>query len=53
MTWTVKGSLIKIGLTDHKNSLGAPLCPYRHYDDKDAEVRQGFWNYPCWKISQA
>ncbi|XP_028105805.1 uncharacterized protein LOC114304857 [Camellia sinensis] len=41
------------GLIDHKNSLGAPLCPcrglfcFRHYDDKDAEVGQGFWNCPC------
>ncbi|GMP75836.1 hypothetical protein CsSME_00032788 [Camellia sinensis var. sinensis] len=65
MTWTVKGSLIEIGLIDHKNSLGAPLCPcrglfcFKHYDDKDTEVGQGFWNCPCvpmkerWKISQA
>ncbi|CAH9084559.1 unnamed protein product [Cuscuta europaea] len=35
------------GLAEHKDSLGAPLCPCRHYDDKAAEVQQGFWNCPC------
>ncbi|EMS51727.1 Ferredoxin-thioredoxin reductase catalytic chain, chloroplastic [Triticum urartu] len=42
------------GLADHKEQLGAPLCPcrqvgqsYRHYDDKAAEAAQGFWNCPC------
>ncbi|TQD70451.1 hypothetical protein C1H46_044016 [Malus baccata] len=35
------------GLADHKDSLGAPLCPCRHYDDKPAEAGQGFWNCPC------
>ncbi|PNY12426.1 ferredoxin-thioredoxin reductase catalytic chain chloroplastic-like [Trifolium pratense] len=35
------------GLADHKDSLGAPLCPCRHYDDKAAEAAQGFWNCPC------
>ncbi|CAA6670051.1 unnamed protein product [Spirodela intermedia] len=35
------------GLADHKNSVGAPLCPCRHYDSKEAEVGQGFWNCPC------
>ncbi|KAK8918257.1 hypothetical protein KSP39_PZI021090 [Platanthera zijinensis] len=35
------------GLADHKETLGAPLCPCRHYDDKAAEVAQGFWNCPC------
>ncbi|KAK6913168.1 Ferredoxin thioredoxin reductase catalytic beta subunit [Dillenia turbinata] len=35
------------GLADHKDSLGAPLCPCRHYDDKAAEAGQGFWNCPC------
>ncbi|KAG7033139.1 Ferredoxin-thioredoxin reductase catalytic chain, chloroplastic [Cucurbita argyrosperma subsp. argyrosperma] len=37
----------KQGLADHKDTLGAPLCPCRHYDDKAAEVAQGFWNCPC------
>lgn len=35
------------GLAEHKDSLGAPLCPCRHYEDKEAEVAQGFWNCPC------
>ena len=26
------------GLAEHKDTLGAPLCPCRHYDDKEAEV---------------
>ncbi|KAI8029319.1 hypothetical protein LOK49_LG01G00384 [Camellia lanceoleosa] len=56
-------SVVVQGLIDHKNSLGAPLCPwlfcFRHYDDKVAEAEQGFWNCPCvpmrerWKINQA
>lgn len=35
------------GLAEHKEELGSPLCPCRHYDDKAAEVAQGFWNCPC------
>ncbi|XP_024371741.1 ferredoxin-thioredoxin reductase catalytic chain, chloroplastic [Physcomitrium patens] len=35
------------GLAEHKDILGAPLCPCRHYDDKEAEAKQGFWNCPC------
>lgn len=35
------------GLAEHKDTLGAPLCPCRHYDDKVAEAKQGFWNCPC------
>ncbi|CEG00271.1 Ferredoxin thioredoxin reductase beta subunit,domain [Ostreococcus tauri] len=35
------------GLAEHKDTLGSPLCPCRHYDDKEAEVAQGFWNCPC------
>jgi len=35
------------GLAEHKEAYGAPLCPCRHYDDKEAEVAQGFWNCPC------
>jgi len=35
------------GLAEHKVTLGAPLCPCRHYDDKQAEADQGFWNCPC------
>ncbi|KAI3665925.1 hypothetical protein L6452_44560 [Arctium lappa] len=40
-------SVVIKGLADHKDSLGAPLCPCRHYDDKAAEATQGFWNCPC------
>ncbi|OAY29901.1 ferredoxin-thioredoxin reductase catalytic chain, chloroplastic isoform X1 [Manihot esculenta] len=40
-------SVVIKGLAEHKDSLGAPLCPCRHYDDKAAEAGQGFWNCPC------
>ncbi|XP_020678327.1 ferredoxin-thioredoxin reductase catalytic chain, chloroplastic [Dendrobium catenatum] len=40
-------SVVIKGLADHKETLGAPLCPCRHYDDKAAEAAQGFWNCPC------
>ncbi|KAL2932774.1 Ferredoxin-thioredoxin reductase catalytic chain chloroplastic [Bienertia sinuspersici] len=29
------------GLAEHRDTLGAPLCPCRHYDDKEAEASQG------------
>ena len=35
------------GLARHKKELGAPLCPCRHYEDKEAEVKNSFWNCPC------
>ncbi|AFY38855.1 ferredoxin thioredoxin reductase beta chain [[Leptolyngbya] sp. PCC 7376] len=35
------------GLAKHKEELGAPLCPCRHYEDKEAEVANAFWNCPC------
>ena len=35
------------GLAKHKEELGAPLCPCRHYEDKEAEVKDGYWNCPC------
>ena len=35
------------GLAKHKEELGAPLCPCRHYEDKEAEVKNSFWNCPC------
>lgn len=35
------------GLAQHKEELGAPLCPCRHYEDKEAEVKNTFWNCPC------
>ncbi|TAE53057.1 MAG: ferredoxin--nitrite reductase [Nostocales cyanobacterium] len=35
------------GLAKHKDELGAPLCPCRHYEDKQAEVNAAYWNCPC------
>ncbi len=35
------------GLAKHKEELGSPLCPCRHYEDKQAEVESAFWNCPC------
>ena len=35
------------GLARHKEQLGGALCPCRHYEDKEAEVSQAFWNCPC------
>mmetsp|Transcript_10458 Transcript_10458/g.18979 ORF Transcript_10458/g.18979 Transcript_10458/m.18979 type:complete len:184 (+) Transcript_10458:85-636(+) len=35
------------GLAEHKVNLGAPLCPCRFYDDKESEVKDGYWNCPC------
>ena len=35
------------GLAKHKDTLGSPLCPCRHYEDKVAEAKQTFWNCPC------
>lgn len=35
------------GLARHKEELGAPLCPCRHYEDKQAEAKNSFWNCPC------
>ncbi|PSC71396.1 ferredoxin-thioredoxin reductase catalytic chloroplastic [Micractinium conductrix] len=46
MDLSVTAVVIK-GLAEHKDELGAPLCPCRHYDDKQAEAEQGFWNCPC------
>ncbi|MBE9032002.1 ferredoxin--nitrite reductase [filamentous cyanobacterium LEGE 11480] len=35
------------GLADHKETLGAALCPCRHYEDKQAEADAAYWNCPC------
>ena len=35
------------GLARNKDELGGALCPCRHYEDKQAEVAQAFWNCPC------
>ena len=43
---SVPAAVIK-GLAEHKVNLGAPLCPCRFYEDKEAEVKDGYWNCPC------
>ncbi|MDX2098098.1 MAG: ferredoxin-thioredoxin reductase catalytic domain-containing protein [Leptolyngbyaceae cyanobacterium bins.59] len=35
------------GLAKHKDKFGSPLCPCRHYEDKEAEVNAAYWNCPC------
>jgi ferredoxin-thioredoxin reductase catalytic chain len=35
------------GLAKHKDDLGSPLCPCRHYEDKQAEAHAAYWNCPC------
>jgi ferredoxin-thioredoxin reductase catalytic chain len=35
------------GLARHKDEYGAPLCPCRHYENKEAEVDSAYWNCPC------
>ena len=35
------------GLARHKEELGSPLCPCRHYEDKEAEIKNSYWNCPC------
>ena len=40
-------SVVIKGLAEHKVALGAPLCPCRHYEDKQAEAKDGYWNCPC------
>ena len=35
------------GLSKHKDDYGSPLCPCRHYDDKNVEVQSAYWNCPC------
>ena len=40
-------SVVLKGLARHKDDLGGALCPCRHYEDKEAEVSQAFWNCPC------
>ena len=43
---TVAAAVIK-GLAKHKDEINAPLCPCRHYEDKEAEVKLAYWNCPC------
>ena len=35
------------GLALHKSEYGAPLCPCRHYENKEVEVDSAYWNCPC------
>ncbi|MDJ0589162.1 MAG: ferredoxin-thioredoxin reductase catalytic domain-containing protein [Pleurocapsa sp. MO_226.B13] len=42
----ITAAVIK-GLAKHKQELGSPLCPCRHYEDKVAEVKKAYWNCPC------
>ncbi len=35
------------GLAKHKEEFGSPLCPCRYYEDKEAEVKDTYWNCPC------
>ena len=43
----VREQVVIKGLAEHKVVLGAPLCPCRHYEDKQAEAKDGYWNCPC------
>eukprot|EP00435_Cladocopium_sp_Y103_P049293 s2867_g14.t2 len=40
-------AVVIVGLALHKETLGAPLCPCRHYENKELEVKNGYWNCPC------
>jgi ferredoxin-thioredoxin reductase catalytic chain len=40
-------AVVLAGLAKNKDELGGALCPCRHYEDKQAEVSQAFWNCPC------
>jgi ferredoxin-thioredoxin reductase catalytic chain len=40
-------SLVIEGLARHKYSYGAPLCPCRNYENKEAEIELAYWNCPC------
>nr|YP_010330271.1 ferredoxin-thioredoxin reductase beta subunit [Porphyridium aerugineum]UNJ17987.1 ferredoxin-thioredoxin reductase beta subunit [Porphyridium aerugineum] len=35
------------GLAKHKDQYGSPLCPCRHYENKEIEVAVAYWNCPC------
>jgi len=36
-----------LGLSKNKMDFGAPLCPCRHYDNKEEEISLAYWNCPC------
>ena len=40
-------ALVIEGLSKHKDAYGSPLCPCRHYDNKELEVQNAYWNCPC------
>nr|YP_009297794.1 ferredoxin-thioredoxin reductase beta subunit [Kumanoa americana]AOM67528.1 ferredoxin-thioredoxin reductase beta subunit [Kumanoa americana] len=40
-------SVVIEGLAKHKEELGSPLCPCRHYNNKISEVLSAYWNCPC------
>lgn len=40
-------SVVIEGLAKHKDQYGSPLCPCRHYDNKQIEVQSTYWNCPC------
>nr|YP_010336421.1 ferredoxin-thioredoxin reductase beta subunit [Goniotrichopsis reniformis]UNJ14827.1 ferredoxin-thioredoxin reductase beta subunit [Goniotrichopsis reniformis] len=40
-------SIVIEGLARHKEEYGSPLCPCRHYDNKELEVAAAYWNCPC------
>nr|ARO91329.1 ferredoxin thioredoxin reductase beta chain [Rhodochaete parvula]ASK39594.1 ferredoxin-thioredoxin reductase beta subunit [Rhodochaete parvula] len=40
-------SVVIEGLAKHKDQYGSPLCPCRHYDNKQVEVEAAYWNCPC------
>lgn len=40
-------SVVIEGLSKHKDKYGSPLCPCRHYDNKEIEVQSTYWNCPC------
>ena len=40
-------SVVIEGLARHKDEYGSPLCPCRHYDNKEEEVSSAYWNCPC------
>lgn len=40
-------SVVIEGLAKHKDDYGFPLCPCRHYGDKEKEVKSAYWNCPC------
>nr|YP_010338050.1 ferredoxin-thioredoxin reductase beta subunit [Erythrolobus coxiae]UNJ17635.1 ferredoxin-thioredoxin reductase beta subunit [Erythrolobus coxiae] len=40
-------SVVIEGLAKHKDEYGSPLCPCRHYENKNVEVAIAYWNCPC------